>query len=79
MGVGPVRSARFEFVTSIQGSLIGDDPVFSLNYDLESNWSIVRRIRDDPRRIRPGLYMGDGNLRRDDGNYEHILYLALEL
>jgi hypothetical protein len=79
MGVGPVRSARFPFATSIQEPLIGDDPVFSLNYDLESNWSIVRRIGDDLKRIRPGLYLGDGNLRRHDGNYEPILYFALEL
>jgi hypothetical protein len=75
MGAG----SRFPFVTSIHGPLIGGDPAFSLNYDLENNWSIVRRIRDDLRRIRPGPYLGDGKLRTDDGNYEHILYFALEL
>jgi hypothetical protein len=75
----PIWAVRIRRGFRLARRLGGKQANPQLNYDLESNWSIVRRIRDDLKRIRPGLYLGDGNLRRDDGNYEHILYFALEL
>lgn len=69
----------FEFRTSIVPPLAGDDDVVMLNYDLDGNPSLIRKIRDDLKKLKEGLFLGSANLRQDDGSYNFALYFALQL
>lgn len=68
----------FEFKTRVVPPLKGDDDVVTLDYDLKGNPRIIRRIRDDLKKLREGLFLGTANLKKDDG-FKFILYFALQL
>ncbi len=68
----------FEFRTRVVPPLQGDDDVVMLDYDLEENPRLIRRIRDDLKKLKDGLFLGTANLRKD-GGFKVILYFALEI
>ena len=60
-GVNRVFSDRlrlFRFRTFIDRSRAGDFDAVHLDYDRESNPWIIRRVKDEIRMLRPGLYLG---------------------
>ena len=69
---------RYRFQTRVVAPLQGDDDVVILDYDNEDNPRIIRRIRDDLKKLRDGLFLGTANLKRGHG-YRFILYFALQL
>ena len=69
----------FEFRTRVVPPLMGDDDVVMLDYDLDGNPGLIRRIRDDLKKLKDGLFLGSANLRQDDGSYNFALYFALQL
>jgi hypothetical protein len=72
------KTKLFHFETNIIDPLVGDNKVFSLNYDLPGNPWIIRQIRDDLKKLRDGLFLGTANFRWKD-EYKFVLYFALEL
>ncbi|MBF0349934.1 MAG: hypothetical protein HQM11_02830 [SAR324 cluster bacterium] len=76
--VGPVKRDKFEFTTTIIPALVGDKPVFSLNYDHPHNPWYIRPIRDDLKKLKDGLFLGTANVRLRE-EYHFVLYFALEL
>jgi len=69
----------FEFRTSIVPPLMGEDDVVMLNYDLDGNPGLIRKIRDDLKKLKEGLFLGTANLRQDDGSYKFAIYFGLQL
>jgi len=69
----------FEFRTSVVPPLVGDDDVVILNYDLDGNPGIIRKIRDDLKKLKDGLFLGSASLKQDDGSYSFALYFGLQL
>jgi hypothetical protein len=60
-GINRVISDRlklFRFDTSIARSRAGDFDALQLDYDLDGNPGIIRRIKDEMREIEPGLWLG---------------------
>ena len=78
VGFGALETRLFRFATSIESPLLGEDDVFSLNYDIPGNPWPIRQIRDDLKRLRVGLYLG-ASYARWQGQYHFVMYFALEL
>ncbi len=60
-GINRVLSDRlrlFRFDTSIARSRAGDFDALQLDYDLDGNPGIIRRIKDEIREIEPGVWLG---------------------
>ncbi len=60
-GINRVISDRlrlFRFDTSIAKSRAGDFDALQLDYDLDGNPGIIRRIKDEMREVEPGLWLG---------------------
>lgn len=65
-GINRVVSDRvrlFRFETSIARSRAGAFDALQLDYDLPENPWIIRRIEDEVRELRPGLWLGQAYLR----------------
>ncbi|HEX3698520.1 MAG TPA: hypothetical protein VH374_24320 [Polyangia bacterium] len=60
-GAGKPRQ-WFRFETKIGPSRAGDFDAFHLNYDNAGNPFYIRAIKDEIRRVRPGLYLGQAYL-----------------
>jgi hypothetical protein len=75
---GPLKGKLFHFETSIIDPLVGDDQVFTLNYDLRGNPWFIRQIRDDVKKLRDGLFLGTANMKWK-GEHIFVLYFALEV
>lgn len=78
-GINRVVSDRvrlFRFETSIGKSRAGDFDAFQLNYDLPENPGIIRRIEDELRELRPGLWLGQA-YARVLGKPRLVLYFGL--
>jgi hypothetical protein len=75
---GFFKPQMFRFETRILPPMMGTKDVFSLNYDLPENPWFIRQIRDDVKRVGPGLYLGTANFKWK-GNHEFVLYFGLEL
>jgi hypothetical protein len=61
--VGPFKFLRFHCETFISKPLLGPNDVYCLNYDLPGNPGIIRRIRDDIKKVGDGLFLGTANIR----------------
>jgi hypothetical protein len=61
--VGPFKFLRFHCETFISNPLVGPNDVYCLNYDLAGNPGIIRRIRDDIKKVDEGLFLGTANMR----------------
>ncbi|MBF0224590.1 MAG: hypothetical protein HQK76_03960 [Desulfobacterales bacterium] len=75
---GLLKIKLFNFETNIIDPLVGDNKVFSLNYDLSGNPWFIRQIRDDMKKISKKLYLGTANFKWR-GEHKFVLYFALEL
>lgn len=79
-GVNRVVSDRvrlFRFETSIGPSRAGAFDAFQLDYDLPGNPFLIRRIEDELRELRPGLWLGQA-YARVFGRPRLVLYFGLE-
>jgi len=72
------KFTRYRFETRVVPPLQGDDDVVILDYDNDDNPRMIRRIRDDLKKLRDGLFLGTANLKKDDG-FRFILYFALQM
>lgn len=52
------RLRLFRFDTCIAKSRAGDFDALQLDYDLDGNPGVIRRIKDEMREIEPGLWLG---------------------
>jgi hypothetical protein len=71
------RLHLFRFTTSIGPSRGGDFDAVHLDYDHAGNPFFIRAIHDEVRRLRDGLYLGQGYLTRP-GPPRLLLYFGLE-
>lgn len=80
-GINRVLSDRlklFRFETSIGPSKAGDFDAVQLDYDHAGNPWFIRRIEDEIRELRPGLYLGQAWVRLRGGRPWLALYFGLE-
>ena len=64
-GINRVVSDRlrlFRFDTSIARSRAGDFDALQLDYDVDGNPGVIRRIKDEIREIEPGVWLGQAYL-----------------
>lgn len=73
-----IKLRLFEFRTRIVDPMFGDDRVVLLDYDLDDNPALIRRVRDELKRVRDGLFLGRAYLRKQ-GQPRFVLYFALQL
>ena len=71
------RTRWFRFETEVGKSRAGDFDAVQLDYDLPENPFFIRAIKDEVRRVRPGLFLGQAWLKT--GDKTHLaLWFALE-
>lgn len=73
-----IKLELFEFETRIEAPIFGDDPVVVLDYDLEKNPALIRRVHDELKKLRDGLFLGRAYIRRR-ARPRFVLYFALQL
>jgi hypothetical protein len=79
-GINRVFSDRlklFRFETFIERSRAGDFDAVQLDYDLRGNPGVIRRVKDEIRAIRDGLYLGQAYFVAS-GKPHLVLYFGLE-
>jgi hypothetical protein len=79
-GVNRVVSDRrrwFRFDTTVGKSRAGDFDAVQLDYDQPSNPFFIRAIKDEVRRVRPGLFLGQAWVQTS-GKTHLALWFALE-
>lgn len=60
--IGPIKFLRFHCETFISPPLVGTNEVYRLNYDLPGNPGIIRRVRDDIKKVDEGVFLGSANI-----------------
>lgn len=80
-GINRVISDRlrlFRFETAIGPSRAGAFDAVQLDYDLPENPWAIRRIKDEIREVRPGLYLGQAYFALPGGRAHLVLWFGLE-
>ena len=75
--VWPFKFLRYRCETTIKPPLVGPNDVYCLNYDLPGNPGIIRRVRDDIKRVGDGVYLGSANMRLR-GKQRFVAYFILK-
>lgn len=75
--IWPFKFLLFRCETRIARPLVGDDDVYCLNYDLKGNPGIIRRIRDDIKKVNDGVFLGTANMRWR-GKQRFVAYFILQ-
>jgi hypothetical protein len=70
------RFRRYSFTTSIRPSRAGDFDAVQLDYDRRENPFLIRGIKDEVRRIEPGLFLGTAWIARR-GKPRLVCYFGL--
>ncbi|HGG56454.1 MAG TPA: hypothetical protein ENK31_01525 [Nannocystis exedens] len=71
------RHLLFPFQTEFCASRIDDRPTIRLDYDLDDNPGIIRRIHDEIREIQPGLFLGPAMWKSRE-KVTFVLWFALD-
>jgi len=75
LGVTETTASPFE--GRIVPALYGDDDCYVFDYDIPENTAPIRRVRDEVKKIRRGLYLGRIYFRTND-DYRFLAYFGLE-
>jgi hypothetical protein len=70
------RARLFAFETEVAPSRAGDFDAVQLDYDVPENPFFIRRIKDEIRQLRPGLFLGQAYWHAASGDHL-VLYFAL--
>jgi hypothetical protein len=71
------RQQLFPFATRIEASAIDGRKAIVLDYDLDQNPGMIRRIHDEIREVEPGLYLGPAMWKGASGKVT-VLWFALD-
>ncbi|MFW5929752.1 MAG: hypothetical protein ACOCT0_04965, partial [Halobacteriota archaeon] len=75
--LGPFALRRFEFDQRKADSVFDGDEVLLLDYDVPANPRLMRRVRDEVRRVDDDVYLGSASLSADGDAY-FVCYWGLE-
>ena len=71
------RQQLFPFATRIEASAVDGRKAIVLDYDLDQNPPMIRRIHDEIREVLPGLYLGPA-MWKSGGDKTTVLWFALD-
>jgi hypothetical protein len=71
------RHNLFAFVTTLDASAIDGEPAVILNYAIDDNPALVRRIHDEVREVAPGVFFGPAMWKSGDEK-TLVLWFALD-
>lgn len=75
--IGPIKFLRYHCETFISPPLVGTNEVYRLNYDLPGNPGVIRRIRDDIKKVDEGVFLGSANIHWR-GTHHFVAYFILQ-